>query len=283
MLGVWRNHNHGPPMVRPVRFCRLPLMFPADDLCRDLAAIPASAWVAHFNAGYHDGGWSGVALRAPTGDAKRLFVGEGSDPGWFVDTPLLALCPGVVAVLKRLHCPIGPVRLLRLSAGGRIREHRDAGLSFEQGQARLHVPIITGDDVEFYLDDELVTMTPGECWYLDFDRPHRVQNLGITDRVHLVIDCEVNDWLHNEILTAAGSWRAGVNRESSRQRFERFRASLLNDPALIEALWSIEHPERLIQQILTLGRQRGMDFTHDDVAAAMRAGGEIGAGRWIVR
>ena len=124
-------------MTRPVRFCRLPLSFPADDLRRDLDGIPDDAWIAHFNTGYHDGGWFGVALRAPAGDAKRLFVGEGSDPGSFVDTPLLARCPGVAAVLKRLHCPIGPVRLLRLSAGGVIREHRDAGLSFEQGQARL--------------------------------------------------------------------------------------------------------------------------------------------------
>jgi quercetin dioxygenase-like cupin family protein len=38
-------------------------------------------------------------------------------------------------------------------------------------------------------------MHEGELWYLDFSQKHRVENNGATDRIHLVMDCKVNDWL----------------------------------------------------------------------------------------
>ena len=81
-----------------------------------------------------------------------------------------------------------------------------------------HVPIITGHDVEFYLGGDLVAMRPGECWYLNFDLPHRVQNLGATERVHLVIDCRANDWLRAMIASAAGPDVAPRSCGSSRRR-----------------------------------------------------------------
>ncbi len=36
-------------------------------------------------------------------------------------------------------------------------------------------------------------MLPGTCWYMNFDLPHRLSNLGTTDRVHLVFDIIIND------------------------------------------------------------------------------------------
>jgi hypothetical protein len=164
-------------------------------------------------------------------------------------------------------------------AGGHIREHRDAGLCLEQGLARLHVPIVTGDAVEFYLDRDLVTMAPGECWYLNFDLPHRVQNLGTTDRVHLVIDCSTNEWLLGQIF--AGSTGA-VARESSQARFARFRQLVLAQPDLAAALWPIEQADAFIERVLDLGRHHGFRFTAQEVEAAMRVGKRVAAGRWIV-
>jgi hypothetical protein len=272
------------PQTAPVSFCLLPVGFVAADLADDVARIDEDAWIAHFNADYHDGGWSGVTLRGEGGDASALVPGH-SQAASYADTPLLARCPLIAASLARLLCPVGSVRLLRLSAGGLIREHRDEGLCLEQGVARLHVPILTGDGVEFYLDSQLVTMAPGECWYLNFDRPHRVQNLGTTDRVHLVIDCEVNDWLRAQILTGwgSGSGPGSALRDSSAARFERFRALVAEDGELIQALWPIGSADTFIEQVVALGRRRGFDFTSEDVAAAMAEGGRIGAGRWIVR
>jgi len=44
---------------------------------------------------------------------------------------------------------------------------------------------------------ERVILREGECWYVNTSLPHRVANLGQTDRIHLVIDCEVNGWLRS--------------------------------------------------------------------------------------
>lgn len=38
-----------------------------------------------------------------------------------------------------------------------------------------------------------MTVLPGECWYMNFNLPHRITNAGNTDRVHLVMDIIIND------------------------------------------------------------------------------------------
>ena len=39
-------------------------------------------------------------------------------------------------------------------------------------------------------------MNPGECWYVEPALPHGAGNPGEDDRVHLVIDCVVNDFIN---------------------------------------------------------------------------------------
>lgn len=87
------------------------------------------------------------------------------------------------------------VRLLNLHSGSVIKEHCDHELSFENGEARLHFPVFTNTQVEFYVDNQLIQMQEGECWYINAQLPHRVANYGASDRIHLIVDCVVNDWL----------------------------------------------------------------------------------------
>ena len=63
--------------------------------------------------------------------------------------------------------------------------------------------------MEFILNQVRILMNEGECWYLNVNRPHRVANHGTSDRIHLVIDCVVNDWLRELLLTAAGEAKRG--------------------------------------------------------------------------
>src|SRR6185369_16774148 len=108
-------------------------------------------------------------------------------------------CPAVQSVLSVFQCPLRAVRFLKLDNGTSIHEHRDDGMGPEYGLVRIHVPIVTNDQVEFYLNGKLLKMNEGECWYVDFGLPHRVNNLGATDRIHLVLDCRVDDWLRSLI------------------------------------------------------------------------------------
>jgi aspartyl/asparaginyl beta-hydroxylase (cupin superfamily) len=84
---------------------------------------------------------------------------------------------------------------MKLKAGAVIKKHRDHELSFEEGEARLHIPLVTNENVYFMLDGERILMKEGECWYLDLTLEHSVENRSQADRIHLVMDVKVNDWL----------------------------------------------------------------------------------------
>ena len=172
---------------------RLPLACDLPKLQADLAAVAPAGWQPHFNTRYYDGDWSGIPLRGQPGIHVPLY----SDPTRtdFADLPTMADCRYVPELLAQLACPLESVRFLKLASGATIREHRDFGLRFEDGAVRLHVPVHTHPDVAFELDGSAVPMAEGEIWYLNFDLPHRVTNDSPWDRVHLVIDARVNDWL----------------------------------------------------------------------------------------
>ncbi|HUR23845.1 MAG TPA: aspartyl/asparaginyl beta-hydroxylase domain-containing protein [Acidimicrobiales bacterium] len=180
---------------------RLPWRFDAQLLRVDVAALTTDDWVPHFNTGYYEGDWSGAALRSVGGEAGRLYPDPTASAA-FADTPLLARCPGARATLDQFRCPLLAVRFLRLGAGSRIREHRDLNLGYEDGEVRIHVPVSTDPGVEFRLDGRRVDMAEGEAWYMDLNLPHSVVNTGSTPRIHLVVDCVVDDWLAG-IMTSA--------------------------------------------------------------------------------
>ncbi|MDQ6615276.1 MAG: aspartyl/asparaginyl beta-hydroxylase domain-containing protein [Actinomycetota bacterium] len=179
---------------------RLPLHFDAAALAAELHDLPPRVWTPHFNRAIYDGDWSGVALRSVAGQASQLYP-DPTAPD-FADTAVLASCPRLSEALAQILCPMTSVRLLALGAGATIAEHRDFRLGFEDGEVRLHIPILTNAAVEFVLDGRPVVLGPGECWYLNLNLPHGVANRSLARRVHLVIDCVVNSWLEVQFETA---------------------------------------------------------------------------------
>jgi hypothetical protein len=259
------------------RFVRLPLAFDAVAMASELAALPSDAWIAHFNADYHNGGWSGIALRAAHADSGRLFVDAAAHDD-VQDTVLLARCPCLMQALESFACSLRAARLLRLTPGGNIDMHQDPDLRFEAGEARLHVALATNPGVEFYVDGERVIMAPGECWYLDLSRPHRVANKGTTDRIHLVVDAIVNDWLVAQI--AAGDLPQRVAPlAGGASEFERFRQIVFEQPVLAAALRVTTRTDAFVTLSVELGKRAGCDFAPADVTAAMAQGRH----RWIVQ
>lgn len=117
------------------------------------------------------------------------------DPAIFGPNESLKKCSTLLSIFNTFQCPVETFRIHSLDPGAVIKPHRDSGFSFEQGKVRLHIPIQTNDAVEIRLDGELVRMKEGECWYCNFDMIHEVHNRGKETRVHLIIDCIVNEWL----------------------------------------------------------------------------------------
>ena len=184
---------------------KLPFGFSARKLADDLSALSKPEWTEHFVRQNYEGDWSAIPLRSPAGETHPIRMIY-SDPSAkeFVDTPYLKQCPYFQEVLSAFKCDLGVVRLMKLGAGSIIKEHSDYDLSYEDGAVRFHIPIVTNPEIEFYLNNERVDLNAGECWYLRLSDPHRVSNLSRQDRVHLVIDATVNDWL-TEIFTNAQS------------------------------------------------------------------------------
>jgi len=187
------------PVAAPPRFpdrLRLPLTFDACLLARDLDRLSRGQWIRHYVKANYDGDWSILPLRSPAGETHPIRM-ISADPTTrsFVDTPLLEGCDYFRRVLDSFECPLRVVRLMRLTPGSRIKEHTDHVLSFEDGIVRVHVPVTTNDAVEFHLNQQRVVLEAGSAWYLRLSDPHSVANHGSTDRVHLVIDANVNDWV----------------------------------------------------------------------------------------
>jgi hypothetical protein len=194
------------PVARPARFpdrLRLPLAFDPDRLARDLAQLSSREWIRHYVRQNYDGDWSVVPLRGPAGETHPIrMINADPTARAFVDTPLLQACEYFRQVLAGFECPLRVVRLMRLTPGSRIKEHTDLDLSFEDGIVRIHIPVVTNANVEFYLNGARVALEAGSAWYLRLSDPHSVVNGGSADRVHMVIDANVNGWVEGLFDTA---------------------------------------------------------------------------------
>jgi hypothetical protein len=187
---------------------RLPFEFDAVRLHEDLDRLAHYPWIDHLVRQNYEGDWSVIPLRMAAGATHPVMMIY-ADPGAtrFEDAPPLDHAPYLRQVLARFRCPLQTARLMRLTPGSIIREHRDHDLAAEWGMARIHVPITTNADVDFRLNGRRVAMAPGEAWYLRLSDPHSVANRGTTDRVHLVIDCVVDAWLTDQLRSSPDQTR----------------------------------------------------------------------------
>ena len=177
-----------------IKYLQLPYHFDAAKMQLEIQRLEKGLWQQHYQKLHYTGEWSAIPLRSTGGKADNIIIAPTNEIP-YGDTMFLLQCPYIRSVLSEFDCPLHAVRLLKLSAGAVIKEHRDAELNYENGEIRLHIPVVTHDDVEFYLDTERIYLKEGECWYMNFNLLHNISNKSKVDRVHLVIDTAVNDWV----------------------------------------------------------------------------------------
>ncbi len=179
-------------MSKRQSFLELPFTFDIQRLNDDLNCAKSDDWISHPNINAYNGSWSVSSLTAINGDTKQIIAIENQD---YYDTPLMKKTKYIKSILDTFKTKIEAVRFMNLGANSIIKEHCDNGSCFEDGYARLHIPISTNDDVAFILNSQNYKMEVGKCYYIDAHNPHSVINKGKNDRVHLLIDCHVNDYL----------------------------------------------------------------------------------------
>ena len=200
-----------------IRYFRWPVTFDAAKLKQELNLLTAE-WQGHYNKSHYEGDWSLLPLRSIGGSVTSGFaVGNNVTGNTYQDTVLLKQCPYMQSVIDFFPCEKTSVRLMKLSAGAVIKEHSDHSLCVEEGELRLHVQVQTHEDVHFFLEDTRIPMNEGGCYYLNLTFPHSVKNESPVDRVHLVIDCLVNDQIKQ--LLEEPAFRESM--QFGRQRVEK--------------------------------------------------------------
>ncbi|MCC9066665.1 aspartyl/asparaginyl beta-hydroxylase domain-containing protein [Flavobacterium piscisymbiosum] len=179
---------------------KLPVSFSIDKLQEDLVICENDLWTPHFNTNRYEGNWTSVSLRSQSGLVNDITSFANKE---YLNTSLLDRCHYFKAIMDWFQCEKEAVRLLRLDPQSEIKEHVDNDTSYEDGFFRIHIPIVTNDDVFFYVDKKRVPMKMGECWYANFQLPHSVENNGTEPRIHFTLDCIRNDW-SDELFTKMG-------------------------------------------------------------------------------
>jgi hypothetical protein len=180
-------------MQKNTKYLKLPFQFNKTKLVHDLSLILEGKWIPHFNKGGYIGNWNVISLYAHNGEESNIFALSTSN-SVASETSILKECHYFKEVIDSFECPVLTARILRLGVGAEIKPHRDHDLGYENNNYRIHIPITTNKDVQFVLDGTELKMLPGECWYTNVNYLHSVINSGKTDRVHLVIDFERNEW-----------------------------------------------------------------------------------------
>lgn len=177
-----------------LKYIRLPFDFDVPLLQQEVNRLARQHWQLHYQIRHYEGNWSALPLRSVDGRSDDIFISPLANTE-YKETAILQKAPYLQQVLSVFQCPLLAVRLLKLEAGATIKEHKDADLAFEKGEIRIHIPVQTNNEVDFYLDKERMQLQEGECWYMNFNLPHSIYNKSNMDRVHLVIDAVVNDWV----------------------------------------------------------------------------------------
>lgn len=179
---------------------KLPMSFETNKMLAEFEELK----LAHFE--YYDV----ISLRGPAHliDPSRPFpppADDYADGSWteWLDSPYLTRSEYLKSIVDyfRANTKVTLVRLLRLAPKALVAEHTDPtlGLEIHKSVIRLTIPIVKSTEVDFYLNNEIVPMKPGECWYMRLTDPHRINNRGETERINLTIDMIPNEWVVNMI------------------------------------------------------------------------------------
>ena len=174
-----------------IKFLKFPFRFEVEKLQAEVTGILQKSWIPHFNQDGYSGEWKSLALYSADGKEENIIALN--EPN-LIPTGLLKNGSYLGEVIHHFECPITSARLLRLGQQACIKPHKDYNLGYENGTFRIHVPIFTNPYVRFVLDGTVLEMQEGQCWYTNVNYLHSVSNEGMSDRIHLVIDYQRNDW-----------------------------------------------------------------------------------------
>jgi hypothetical protein len=162
-----------------------------DELVRLNGKIETVEWKpTHPDGPYASGGWRVVK-----------FIDNGAK------TPLYEKYSSELdSVLRHFDCPINMAVLYSVLPGSVLHEHRDVSATLELGRLRFHMPVITHEDVDFFVSRKKVPMTVGSLWALNTSYLHAINNRSKVDRIHFVLEVDANAWVWSKLPKKNIKW-----------------------------------------------------------------------------
>lgn len=132
-----------------------------------------------------------------------------------------------------------------LDPGAKLHPHKDLTGAGLNNRIRFHVPIITNPKVLFEINGEKdIFMKAGDLWCLDTSYTHAVHNGGKETRIHIVVECYINDEIRKKLPN------------DFKSKIHTFNYFLFLIYSLIKALFinTIKNPKYLITQFRMITR-----------------------------
>jgi len=152
---------------------------------------------------YQSAGWKTASLLNATGNSDDVVVADCQA----VHTDALRLMPATENLLRSLNLDYMWVRVARLEPNSFLWEHRDFSELKKVPRLRLHIPLQTHPDSYLVIAGQRIFMKSGFIWKLNPTFPHGVCNRSPVARLHLILDCYVNEtiqrWLESERLDSS--------------------------------------------------------------------------------
>lgn len=142
---------------------------------------------------YASGSLKVATLLTPTGEQENFDYRDCATP---LPTPLLGRLPSLKDFLVGGDLKVMGARLLRIDPGTFFHEHRDFVYMERIQRYRLHLPLQTNERAFITSPGLNVHFQRGFLWKLDPRATvHSACNFGVAPRIHLMLDCYVNDCL----------------------------------------------------------------------------------------
>lgn len=108
----------------------------------------------------------------------------------------------LIPIIEKTMKSYGSVRLetskimfARLKPHGQIPKHVDANPS-SRVPHKIHIPLVTNQDVLFYIEDVPYHLECGWAYELNNLLPHSVENNSDIERIHFIFDCYHEETIH---------------------------------------------------------------------------------------
>ena len=101
-----------------------------------------------------------------------------------------ALVPLMRPILKKLQVEdMGRVLIVNLKPSGHVTKHNDQGTYADHYQ-RFHLVLKTNQWCSQTCGNQKQKFEVGDVWWFNHKKVHTADNVGMTDRVHIIFDCK---------------------------------------------------------------------------------------------